>query len=361
MTSVNHDTDNAVVNPYILKSKIAALDDNEYYRFQIAQTCLYFPNNEEQLQKLCRDANSLTMNDSSELKLIRQRNQSQLARASFEQLKESLQIYVVSKSSWRAKFPKDWTEFGGRDTANSRMGEYRRYIANLMKWGLLHNDDKIKHHFTKYRCPCTGKDFSTSAVFLTYNIAEKYLNQLAQDSTRAQTIRIIVNSLNSLLQMEQKICDYVLGNGVVDMSNLRGNKGNMYVEQARENSRTYSITQACSQSVKGKKHLKQPDPQRLCNDDHAFKDSKLIACNLYFLLRMAAPGYTLPARSPKPPAYARARSRYCFNMLHNALPRGADLRHPNVTCQHLNIYELELRKYEYSHTVCMLLTINVNL
>ena len=76
---------------------------------------------------------------------------------------------------------------------------------------------------------------------------------------------------------------------------------------------------------------------------------------------MAAPGYTLPARSPKPPAYARARSRYCFNMLHNALPRGADLRHPNVTCQHLNIYELELRKYEYSHTVCMLLTINVNL
>ena len=65
-----------------------------------------------------------------------------------------------------------------------------------------------------------------------------------------------MNSLNSLLQMEQKICDYVLGNGVVDMSNLRGNKGKLYVEQARENSRTYSIAQACSQSVKGKKHLK---------------------------------------------------------------------------------------------------------
>lgn len=56
--------------------------------------------------------------------------------------------------------------------------------------------------------------------------------------------------------MEQKICDYVLGNGVVDMSNLRGNKGNMYVEQARENIRTYSIAQASSQSAKGKKHLK---------------------------------------------------------------------------------------------------------
>ena len=65
-----------------------------------------------------------------------------------------------------------------------------------------------------------------------------------------------MNSLNSLLQMEQKICDYVLGNGVVDMSNLRGNKGNMYVEQARESIRTYSIAQASSQSAKGKKHLK---------------------------------------------------------------------------------------------------------
>ena len=165
VASINHDTDNAVVNPYIppslrnLKSKIAALDDNEY-RYQIAQTCLYFPNDEEQLQQLCRDANSLPMDD-SELGVIRQRNQSQVARASFEQLKESLQIHVVSRSSWRTKYPKDWMKFGGRDLANSRMGEYRRYVANLMKWGLLHNDDKIKHHFTKYRCPCTGKDFST--------------------------------------------------------------------------------------------------------------------------------------------------------------------------------------------------------
>ena len=69
LASINHDADNAVVNPYIppslrnLKSKIAALDDNEY-RYQIAQTCLYFPNDEEQLQQLCRDANSLPMDDS---------------------------------------------------------------------------------------------------------------------------------------------------------------------------------------------------------------------------------------------------------------------------------------------------------
>ena len=146
------------------------------------------------------------------------------------------------------------------------------------------------------------------------------------------------SALNSFIDACQLVCDFTCP-GVSLGGSLNFDKGKDYVSQANVNSWAYKVVKAASTSLGGK-ILKQPNPQRLCNDDRPFTDEELTSCNLYFLFQIPAEGYmTMPRGASSIEAYPRARSQLVvLNMLHHALCRGADLRHPAVTVKHTNMY-----------------------
>ena len=316
------------------ESPIAGVSHSQYL-YQIGHK-LYFPEHEEALQKMVRDATGSAFTD-IELTAMRDKRRSQTASLDYKDLRRKVQLKLISMLSWQVAFPNDWSKYdNGSDVTEFRTGAYVETCRKLMSWGLNHSDAKVKAHFEQYRCPCTGKTFGSAFVFLTRNIGELYLQECSLTGTKFPGLRKDKSALNSLIDACQSVCDFTCP-GVSLGGPLNFDKGKDYVSQANENSRVYKVAKAASMSVGGK-ILKQPDPQRLCNDDRPFTDEELVSCNLYFLLQIPAEGYKMPRGASSISAYPRARTRLVFNMLHHTLCRGADLRHPAVTVQHTNMY-----------------------
>jgi len=197
--------------------------------------------NEKKLQRILADGAGVEITD-SDLNAISMSRQALTAAPPLEALKSDIIANKMGKWSWYHAFPQDGYMYDGtRDmTDRQRAGEYVRYMLTIQKWGLQHEDEQISSHFSKRKCPCTGKDPLSSWAFLTKNIAEKFLNENTVGGSKAHgpTAKGYLNAINSQISIQKIMCDFLLGHGKVQNELLRrrgvGDSGIEGIEQETE-------------------------------------------------------------------------------------------------------------------------------